>query len=185
MEMAVGAIGATPPQVKSGYIAPSPLIDEIKSLVVPAGAWLYNNAWKPSQGIIRPAGNFWKELGSSTLKSNVMSALTYDGIGSVVRNGIALFKGQITPARGAGNIVADVGIGAGKGILAGLAVTAATMGITAIGLTVAPFLLGVPAIVGAMAVSWGAYKLMDKALAKTGLHKKISDGVAGMFGGDK
>ncbi len=181
--MAVGAVSASNTQVRpqGGYQKPSQLVDDVKSAVVPAGAWIYQNVWKPSQGIVKPAGNFWKELGVSTFKSNIVSAITYDGIGSAIRNGIALIQGKEKPARAAGNIAADVTMGAGKGIVAGLAVTGATMGLTAIGLTAAPVLLGWPIMLGVMGVSMLTYKLLDKGIAKFDFHKKISDGVTKLF----
>ncbi|MBM3275004.1 MAG: hypothetical protein FJZ00_07615, partial [Candidatus Sericytochromatia bacterium] len=81
--------------------------------------------------------------------------------------------------------VADVGVGAGKGIVSGLAITGVTMGMTAIGLTAAPFLLTVPVMLGAsIAANWLTHRLMNKGLEKTQLHKKISDGVTKLFGGD-
>ncbi|MBM3267109.1 MAG: hypothetical protein FJZ01_05610 [Candidatus Sericytochromatia bacterium] len=183
--MAVGAIGAPKVSAPGGYQKPPAVYDQVKSVVVPAGAWLYQNVWKPSQGIVKPAGNFWKELGQSTLKNNVMSALWYDGVGSVVRNGLALIQGKENVQRAAGNIVADVGIGAGKGIVSGLAVTGATMGLTAIGLTAAPFLLGWPIMLGTIGVSMLAYKFLNKADQKYGWHQKVSDFVTSKLGGDK
>jgi len=177
--MAVGAVSASVPQVRpqqSGYEAPSHLYDDIKSVAQPAGAWLYQNVWKPSKGVV-PSGNFWKELGVGTLKSNFMSSLTYDGIGSVIRNGLALIQHKEKPARAAGNIVADIGVGTAKGVISGLAVTGATMGLTAIGMVAAPALLGWPIMVGAMGVSWLAYKFLNKADQKYGIHQKISDSV--------
>lgn len=183
--MAVGAVASNPKvRPQGGYQKPSPLVDDVKSIVVPGAAWLYQNVWKPSQGLVKPAGNFWLELGKSTFKNNMVSSLTYDGIGSAIRNGLALIQGKEKPARAAGNIAADVTLGAGKGILSGLAVTGTTMGLTAIGLTAAPVLLGWPIMLGAMGVSFLSYKLMNKAVEKFDLHKKISDGVAHLIDKD-
>lgn len=180
--MAVGAVAGTPKvRPQGGYQKPSGLVDDVKSVVVPGAAWVYQNVWKPSQGIVRPAGNFWMELGKSTFKNNIVSSLTYDGIGSAIRNGLQVIQGKQQISRAAGNIAADVTLGAGKGIVSGLAVTGATMGLTALGLTAAPALLGLPIMLGVMGVSFLTYRLMNKGIEKMGLHQKISDGVANLF----
>ncbi|MEB3236643.1 MAG: hypothetical protein VKO64_03315 [Candidatus Sericytochromatia bacterium] len=156
---------------------PDPLMEDIKAVVVPGVAAVVRETGKAVA-----QGSFWKELGLSTLKGNLKGNLLWNGVGSTVRNVVALAKHQQTPARAVGNVAADLAIGTANGVVTGLAVTGATMAITAVGLTAAPVLLGAPAIIGTMAVSWGVNRGLNKLDEKFGFRKTISDNVAKVFG---
>lgn len=186
--MAVGAIPASAPQVmpKGGVNESLKLLDANqphwiwdagKSLAQPAySVWKNKDTLKSLASGVKPAANFWKELGKTTFKNNLVSSLWYDGLGSAIRNTIAVIQGKEKVARAAGNVTADVSVGTAKGIVSGLAVTGTTMGLTALGLTTFPFLLGVvPMLIGTMAVSMASYRLMNWADSKWQLHKKVSD----------
>lgn len=168
---------ARPAAEPKSLVKPDPLMEDLKAVVVPGAAALLRETGKTIG-----QGSFWKELGMSTLKGNLKGNLIWNGAGSTIRNVVALAKNQQTPARAVGNVAADLTVGTANGVVTGLAVTGATMAITAAGLTAAPVLLGAPAIVGAMAVSWGVNRGLNKLDQQFGFRQKISDSVAGMLG---
>lgn len=136
----------------------------------------------PTGGVV-PQGNFWLEFGKQTFVRGAVTQAVYSGVSSVVRNGLALVRKQVTPQRAVGNIAADVTLGAGKSVVAGTVSTLGTMGITALGLTAFPALLGTPALIASIALSMGTFWALGKVVDKLGWHQKISDKVTGAVGG--
>ncbi|MBI6546279.1 MAG: hypothetical protein HY692_05760 [Cyanobacteria bacterium NC_groundwater_1444_Ag_S-0.65um_54_12] len=147
---------------------------QLLNSVIELAPQTYQDSWR----VVKQWGKFWRELGISTLKSNLKSGFLFDGGISAVRNAWALYKKQEKPARAVGNVAADITLGTVKGIVGSLAVTGTTMGLTALGLVAVPSLLGIPILVANIAASWLAYRLVNKYLQKHDLHRKLSDTIS-------
>lgn len=104
---------------------------------------------------------------------------------SAINNIRDITNDKISVGRGAANVVSDTGVAVVKGIAASVAVQSLSVIagplLSFLPMAVLPF-AGIAIGIGGLV---GTYWLLGKVVNKTGVDKKISDGLTKLFGGDK
>lgn len=126
-----------------------------------------------TKGVIGGIAN----VGKAMFKGTWLAAAIGGGV-SVLKNGMAMMKGQQSMGRTVGNVVADTGTAIISGAAAAGAGGLATLALGALGVTGGLIPIGISVLAGA-----AGYLGVDALLGKTGVKQMISDTVSGIFGG--
>jgi hypothetical protein len=137
-------------------------------------------------------GRFTPPLIVDLFKNSFLSAFSltnvaWFGIPSAIRNVRSAIQQKISGARAGANVVTETTLGIGKAIVAGTMVAASSIATAPLlgRLPLGPRALPLVSIAISLVTNMGTFRVLNRAIAKSSLDRKMSDSLTRLFGGDR